>query len=157
MCLIYVVQYSEPHICEIFYSGRCGSNIKRVMSKHITQNRRMGTRCEIALRWMTQNLTNANAKSTSIQVGWGGGGGGGAAARQQDITGSTVDSDICHHMTSIGHDGLKLSSNITCPLPKSYTQIRHNKFRPRQTNGITLVSFYFRYAVVIYVILVTFD
>ena len=53
-----------------------------------------GSSCEIALRWMPLDLTQG--KSTLVQV----------KALHQAITWANVDPDICHHMTSLGHNGV---------------------------------------------------
>ena len=47
-------------------TGRCGNNFKTIIFKGIMQNNTLGTHCEIALRWMSHNLTNE--KSTLVQV-----------------------------------------------------------------------------------------
>ena len=46
--------------------GRCGSNFKDITFKLVIQNCSLCTRCEVALRWMPQNLTNE--KSTLVQL-----------------------------------------------------------------------------------------
>ena len=47
-------------------SGRCGTDLKNIIVKLITQNSSMGRHYETALWWTPQNLTNE--KSTSVQV-----------------------------------------------------------------------------------------
>ena len=39
-------------------TGSCGGNFKSMIIKLSMQNSILGTQCEIALRWMPQNLTN---------------------------------------------------------------------------------------------------
>ena len=46
--------------------GTCGSNFNSMMFKLIIEKRNFSTPCKIALRWMSQNLTNE--KSTLVQV-----------------------------------------------------------------------------------------
>ena len=46
--------------------GRCGSNFKSLIFRLIIQHSSLGTCCEIALRWMPENLTNK--RSTLLQV-----------------------------------------------------------------------------------------
>ena len=46
--------------------GRCGSYFKSIHFRLIIPNNSLGSRCHIALRWMSQNLTNE--KSALIQV-----------------------------------------------------------------------------------------
>ena len=38
--------------------GKCDSNFGRIIFKFIVQNCSLGTHCQIALRWVPQNLTN---------------------------------------------------------------------------------------------------
>ena len=62
------------------------------------------TSCEIALRWIPLDLTDA--ESILVQVmAWclmlG-------AVRQQAITWANVDPDLCCHMASLGHNELDL-------------------------------------------------
>ena len=38
--------------------GKYESNFKSIIYELIMQNNNLGTHCEIALRWMTQNLTD---------------------------------------------------------------------------------------------------
>ena len=38
--------------------GRCGCNFESIIFKFIMQSSELGSRCEIALRWMPQNLTD---------------------------------------------------------------------------------------------------
>ena len=45
---------------------RCGNNFKSMIFKPIIQINILGSHCEIALRWMRQDLTND--KSTLVQV-----------------------------------------------------------------------------------------
>ena len=52
-----------------------------------------GIPCELALRWMSLDLTDY--KSTLVQVMAG-------AVRQQAITWANIDPDLCRHMASLG-------------------------------------------------------
>ena len=66
--------------------ARCDSTFKSIIFMLIIQNSRSGTGCEIALRCMSQNLTNE--KSTFVQVM------------------ANVHSVMYHYMVSLGHNGL---------------------------------------------------
>ena len=67
---------------------RRGSNFKSVISKHMLWITFMGTSCEIALRWIPQNIFDD--KSTLVQVIVG-------ACWHQAITWRNVDPDLCCH------------------------------------------------------------
>ena len=55
-----------------------------------------GISCEIALRWLSLDLTDD--KSTLVQVmAW-------CCQATQAITWTNVDPDLCHHMMSPGHN-----------------------------------------------------
>ena len=73
-------------------SQRRESIFKSMIFKHMIWNSDLGTHCEIALRWMPQNLTNK--KSTLVEVmAW--------CHRHQAITWANADRDICQHMASL--------------------------------------------------------
>ena len=69
-------------------SGRCGSNFTSV-----TKNDNLGTRNEIALRWMAQKLTNEKSPLVEVMAwcsqAW-----------------SKVDPDLCRHMAPQSHHEL---------------------------------------------------
>ena len=76
--------------------GWCGSNLKSMIFKVVILNSTgsLGA-CEIAHRWMPQNLTNE--KSTLVQVmSW----------CHQAITWANIDPDLCCHMASLGYKEL---------------------------------------------------
>ena len=79
-----------------FAPGICVCNLYLVIFKLILQNS-LATHCEIALKWMPQNLTNK--KSTLVQVMvW--------CRQATSLTWANVDPDLCHHMASLGHTEL---------------------------------------------------
>ena len=61
------------------------------------QNSSLGTCCEIALRWMPQYLINEKSILFRQWLG---------AVRQQAITWTNIDLDLCHHMASQDHNEL---------------------------------------------------
>ena len=73
--------------------GRCGSKFKSVIFETI-QNSSLDTCCEIALKWMLQNLTNE--KSTLVQV----------MAWCRQATSHYLSQDLCYHMVSLSHNEL---------------------------------------------------
>ena len=46
----------------------CGSNVKSVISKHMTRNSNLGARYEIALSWMLENFTNEKPTLVSVMA-----------------------------------------------------------------------------------------
>ena len=59
---------ATPYMLPLFNSmapGSCGSNVVSIIFKLFIRNSILGTRCDIALQWMPQNLTN---KSTFVQI-----------------------------------------------------------------------------------------
>ena len=78
--------------------GRCvDSESDHKIFGHMLLSLFISTSCEIALRWMQQK--NHDEKSTLVQImAW--------CMRQQPITWANVDTDLCHHMASLGHNGL---------------------------------------------------
>ena len=65
VCNIIVILGSFAIDHNSFVPGRCGSNIKNMISKFIIQNSSLGTHYEIVLRKMPENFTDE--KSTLVQ------------------------------------------------------------------------------------------
>ena len=80
--------------------GRCGSLFKTMNLKLTEQNSSLSYQCEFALWGMPQNLTNEKS--------WLG------AIRQQAITWTNVDQDLCRHMAPLGHN--ELTFQVMVPL-----------------------------------------
>ena len=49
--------------------GRCDNDFKSIIFKLIVQNKSLDTHCEIALRWMAQNLYNEKSASFKYWLG----------------------------------------------------------------------------------------
>ena len=80
---------STEMILNSLAQGSCGSNFKRVISKHMFMSV-----CETTLRWITQ--TTFADTSTLIQVtAWLG------VIREQSIASTNVDPDLCCHIYGI--------------------------------------------------------
>ena len=80
--------------------GRCSNNSKRIISKLIILNRHLGTLCKIALRYMSQNLTNE--KLMLVQV----------MAWCHQATSHYLNQYWPRSMASLGHN--KLGSPFQC-------------------------------------------
>ena len=81
--------------CDTKLSGRQSwpsRNFKSIIFKLIIQNSSLGTRCEIADRWMPQNLTNE--KSTLVQVMVG-------AVMHQAMTWANFDQYLWRHQATM--------------------------------------------------------
>ena len=76
--------------------GRCGNNFNSVISEHMLQ-----------IKFMTTVVLWGECHRTSLMISqhwfryWLG------AVRQQANTWLNVDTDLCHHMASLGHNELK--------------------------------------------------
>ena len=79
----------------------CDSNFKSILFKLILQIRSLGTTCEIALRWMPQNLTNEKSKLVQV-LAWC------HQATSPYPSEPTLNLNHCHHMVSqsLGHSEL---------------------------------------------------
>ena len=95
-----LIQFTR-HICgtkgrwvNSLASGRYGSDLKTMIFICIIQNGSLSTPYEIALRWMLKNLTKRSQHRLRYWLG---------AIRQQAITCTNVDPDLCCHMASLGH------------------------------------------------------
>ena len=64
----------------------------------IHQNSNLGACCEIALRWLPQNLSDVESTWDQVMAWF---------RRTTIITRANVDTDFCRHMTSQYHNGLK--------------------------------------------------
>ena len=80
---------------------RYGRNVKSIILKFTIQNSSLGTHCKIALRWMPENPTSGN--STLVQML--------GVIRQQVITWANVSTNLCRHMSSLGHNWLRPRQN----------------------------------------------
>ena len=87
---------SEMYSINLLILGRCGNNLRCIISKQILQNGSLGRRGEFDLNRMAQNL--ANEKSTFDQVvAW--------CCRHQAITWANVAPDRWCIMASLNHNG----------------------------------------------------
>ena len=83
--------------CNSKVPGRYSSDFKSVKSKPLWI-KFMGTSCDIAFKWMPQNIYNE--KLTLVQVMT-------CCFRQQAITWTKVDPDLYHHVLLLSHNMLK--------------------------------------------------
>ena len=98
-------------------NGECYSNFKYLISKHIIQIGILGTFCNIALRWMPQNLTNEKCFREWLDP-----------VRQQVITWVNVNPDLCRQMVPLGH------SELVQQLPITSTSVRVISLAQRQSD-----------------------
>ena len=98
-------------------NGECYSNFKYLISKHIIQIGILGTLCNIALRWMPQNLTNEKCFREWLDP-----------VRQQVITWVNVNPELCRQMVPLGH------SELIQQLPITSTSVRVISLAQRQSD-----------------------
>ena len=77
--------------------GRCSKNIELGIFKLISTIHTLSISCEIALRWMPQDLLMISQHRYRLWLG---------GVRQQAITWASDDPDLYCHMVSLGHNDL---------------------------------------------------
>ena len=64
--MVQIMAWRQPGDINSLAPGRYGGNVQSIIFKPITRKSSLGTRCKIALRWMSLKYTNE--KSTEDQV-----------------------------------------------------------------------------------------
>ena len=82
---------------DLFVSARCGSNFENIIFKLIMKHSSMSTRWWIVFRQMPQNLTIEKSILVQVMAWW---------IRQQAITLTNYDPDVCRHMSSLSNNDL---------------------------------------------------